>query len=306
MTFDWDFNHLGMMVSDKEEILEYYQSIGLGVSVGPQPLLPHIEGDGEITFFKELNGEPTTHRYKTGGAHNFRDGQSQIGNCQVEIYPMAPGPGMFISRYLEKKGNGINHIAFNTKNIEADTEYFIKKGCDLVFNVSINGETIENYIDTRSHGDLLISLRPPADDWEKAWRKNNQRHPLVNNWEFQGLGICVNDINHASDYYSELGYLKVGQIKSNEEWKKISQNFLVSKIIFEIIQPESGSIYDNSIKQRDEGVAEIIFSVDNLMTEIKKFEKNGGKILKISENKETASLDSGKKGNILIRLIQKK
>ena len=42
------------------------------------------------------------------------------------------------------------------------------------------------------------------------------------------------------------------------------------------------------------------------MTEIKKFEKNGGKILKISENKETASLDSGKKGNILIRLIQKK
>ena len=56
MTFDWDFNHLGMMVLDKEEILEYYQSIGLGVSVGPQPLLPHIEGDGEITFFKELNG----------------------------------------------------------------------------------------------------------------------------------------------------------------------------------------------------------------------------------------------------------
>ena len=101
--------------------MSYYQSIGLGVSVGPQPLLPYIEGEGEITFFKELDGEPVTHRYLTGGVHNFKDGQSQIGNCQLEVYPMRPGPGMFISRYLETKGDGINHIAFNTADIERDT-----------------------------------------------------------------------------------------------------------------------------------------------------------------------------------------
>jgi hypothetical protein len=41
MIFDWEFNHLGMMVTDRDEILAYYQSIGLGVSVGPQPLLPY-------------------------------------------------------------------------------------------------------------------------------------------------------------------------------------------------------------------------------------------------------------------------
>ena len=54
MMFDWKFNHLGMMVIDRDEILSHYQSIGLGVSVGPQPLLPYIEGEGEITFFREL------------------------------------------------------------------------------------------------------------------------------------------------------------------------------------------------------------------------------------------------------------
>ena len=163
MIHNWEFNHLGMMVTDRDEILSYYQSIGLGVSVGPQPLLPYTEGEGEITFFKELDGEPISHRFMTGGAHNFKDGQSQIGNCQLEVYPMRPGPGMFISRYLEKKGDGINHIAFNTTDIERDTQFFLDRGCELVFNVTTNGKTVENYIDTRLHGDLMISLRPPAD-----------------------------------------------------------------------------------------------------------------------------------------------
>ena len=54
MMHNWEFNHLGMMVTDRDEILNYYQSIGLGVSVGPQPLLPYIEGEGEITFFKSF------------------------------------------------------------------------------------------------------------------------------------------------------------------------------------------------------------------------------------------------------------
>ena len=64
MKFNWSFNHLGMMVTDRDEVLEYYQSIGLGVSVGPQPLLPYIEGEGEITFFRELDGDPVSHKYQ--------------------------------------------------------------------------------------------------------------------------------------------------------------------------------------------------------------------------------------------------
>ena len=48
---------------------------------------------------------------------------------------------------------------------------FLDRGCDLVFNVTTNGKTIENYIDTRRHGDLMISLRPPADDWENLGAK---------------------------------------------------------------------------------------------------------------------------------------
>ena len=302
--FDWKFNHLGMMVTDRDEILSYYQSIGLGVSVGPQPLLPYIEGEVEITFFRELEGDPVSHKYKTGGAHNFKDGQSQIGNCQLEIYPMKPGPGMFISRYLEKKGDGINHIAFNTKDIERDTQYFIDRGCELVFNVTTNGKTIENYIDTRLHGDLMISLRPSADDWEKSWRKNNESHPMVNDWSFLGLGICVDDLESASAYYSHLGYSQLNGINDRREWGVSFQEYSVSKILFELMQAEKGSIYSNSLKQRGEGVAELIFEVSDLKKEIDRLVGKGAEILQISDDNKTASMGSGMKGNILTRLVQ--
>ena len=305
MMSDWEFNHLGMMVTDRDEILQYYQSVGIGVSVGPQPLLPYVEGDGEITFYKELHGEPVSHKFKTGGSHNFNDGQSQIGNCQLEVYPMKPGPGMFISRYLEKKGNGINHIAFNTNNIEKDTQHFLDLGCDLVFNVTTNGKTIENYIDTRLHGDLMISLRPPADNWEKSWRKNNESHPLVNKWRFLGLGICVDDINAASKYFLNMGYSQLSNLKRLEEWSVTSQEFSIGKITLDIIEADEGTIYSNSITQREEGVAELIFEVDNLHQELELLRNKEIETLVISKDKKMASIDSRGKGNLLVRLVEK-
>ena len=305
MMSDWEFNHLGMMVTDRDEVLQYYQSVGIGVSVGPQPLLPYIEGDGEITFYKELHGEPVSHKFKTGGSHNFNDGQSQIGNCQLEVYPMKPGPGMFISRYLEKKGNGINHIAFNTNNIEKDTQHFLDLGCDLVFNVTTNGKIIENYIDTRLHGDLMISLRPPADNWEKSWRKNNESHPLVNKWRFIGLGICVDDINAASKYFLNMGYSQLSNLKRLEEWSVTSQEFSIGKITLDIIEAEEGTIYSNSITQREEGVAELIFEVDNLHQELELLRNKEIETLVVSKDKKMASIDSRGKGNLLVRLVEK-
>ena len=47
MSKDWILNHLGMMVANRNAVLNHFQSIGMGVSVGPQPLLPHEEGEGE-------------------------------------------------------------------------------------------------------------------------------------------------------------------------------------------------------------------------------------------------------------------
>ena len=303
MSKDWILNHLGMMVTNRNAVLNHFQSIGMGVSVGPQPLLPHEEGEGELMYFQTLDGDPITHKYKTGGAHNFRDGNSQIGNCQLEVYPMKPGPGMFISEYLEKKGPGINHIAFNTSDIERDTELLIEKGCDLVLKASVNGKTVENYLDTRKFGDVMISLRPSAGEWENTWKENNLNHPLVSNWKLLGLGIVVEDVEKASEYYLELGFPLNPSLKEYEFPNVFSRQIEVGPIIFEFLKPtNTSSIYQDCFDQRGEGITDFIYLVDDLKVEIEKLTQNGVNL--IDSNKDFAILDTRKEGNILTRLIQ--
>lgn len=303
MSKDWILNHLGMMVTNRNAVLNHFQSIGMGVSVGPQPLLPYEQGEGELMYFQTLDGDPVTHKYTTGGAHNFRDGNSQIGDCQLEIYPMKPGPGMFISEYLEKKGPGINHIAFNTPDIERDTQLLIEKGCDLVFNASVNGKTIENYLDTRKFGDVMISLRPNASNWENTWKENNLNHPLVSNWKLLGLGIVVENVEKASDYYLELGFPLNPILKKYEFPNILSSQVEVGPIVFEFLEPTNkSSIYQNCYDNRGEGLADLIYLVDNLEVEIEKLIKKGVDL--IDSNKDYAILETRKEGNILTRLIQ--
>ncbi len=303
MSKDWILNHLGMMVTNRNAVLNHFQSIGMGVSVGPQPLLPYEQGEGELMYFQTLDGDPVTHKYTTGGAHNFRDGNSQIGDCQLEIYPMKPGPGMFISEYLEKKGPGINHIAFNTPDIERDTQLLIEKGCDLVFNASVNGKTIENYLDTRKFGDVMISLRPNASNWENTWKENNLNHPLVSNWKLLGLGIVVENVEKASDYYLELGFPLNPILKKYEFPNILSSQVEVGPIVFEFLEPTNkSSIYQNCYDNRGEGLADLIYLVDDLEVEIEKLTKKGVDL--IDSNKDYAILETRKEGNILTRLIQ--
>ena len=303
MSKDWILNHLGMMVTNRNAVLNHFQSIGMGVSVGPQPLLPYEQGEGELMYFQTLDGDPVTHKYATGGAHNFRDGNSQIGDCQLEIYPMKPGPGMFISEYLEKKGPGINHIAFNTPDIERDTQLLIEKGCDLVFNASVNGKTIENYLDTRKFGDVMISLRPNASNWENTWKENNLNNPLVSNWKLLGLGIVVENVEKASDYYLELGFPLNPILKKYQFPNILSSQVEVGPIVFEFLEPTNkSSIYQNCYDNRGEGLADLIYLVDDLEVEIEKLIKKGVDL--IDSNKDYAILETRKEGNILTRLIQ--
>ena len=72
-----------------------------------------------------------------------------------------------------------------------------------------------------------------------------------------------------------------------------------------MIQAEKDSIYGNSLAQRGDGVAEMIFKVSDLKTEMDLLEIKGAKILKVSDDKKMAYIDSCVKGNLLTRLIEK-
>ena len=302
---DWVLNHVGMTVSNRNATLQHFQSLGVGVSVGPQPLLPYEEGEGSLMFYQCLDGDPITRTYPTGGVHHFTDGECQIGNCQLECYPMRPGPGMFLSEYLSKKGPGINHICFNAPDVEEDTKWLIDKGCAIMFNALVNGRTVENYLDSRRVGDIMISLRPPASDWEKEWKKNNESHPLVNEWEFIGVDIAVSSVEDAVGYYESLGFIKARDVHDDVPLGMRSQAIEVGPIIFNFVEPiEKDAICAESLGRRGEGVFSISFRVTDLEAEKQRLKERGLAVHLKGTSEGVAYLDTSSEGNVFTQLVQ--
>jgi len=258
-------------------------------------------------YYRTLEGDPVTNTYRTGGAHTFNDGESQIGDCQLECYPMRPGPGMFISEYLEKQGPGINHICFNSDTIVSDTDVFLDNDCALVFDARVNGRTVENYLDTRKFGNMMISLRPSPTDWERSWKANNEAHPLVNDWRFRGVGIGVRDLDSTVSYYEELGFPRVDDKKEVLGLETERQSLRVGPILFDFSSITSeASVYLESLKRRGEGVNDLAFEVSDIDQETDKLKQKGVEVLARSQDKSEAYFDTRGEGNIMIRLMQGK
>ena len=303
---DWEVNHVGMTVSNRNAVLRHYQALGVGVSVGPQPLLPYEAGEGSLMYYRTLEGDPVTNTYTTGGAHTFNDGESQIGDCQLECYPMKPGPGMFLSEYLQKKGPGINHICFNSPTVEEDTERFLSKGCALMFNALVNDKTVENYLDTRAFGDVMISLRPPPTEWERAWKANNLAHPLVNDWTFRGVGIAVADLEQTLRYYESIGFDQHTEVARDPRTAAEFAAVSVGPLRFEFFYAlDQDSIYAESFALRGDGVNDIAFEVADLVAETAKLEARGVELLRTSEDGRSVYFDTRDEGNIMVRLVQR-
>ncbi|MEM7216979.1 MAG: VOC family protein [Pseudomonadota bacterium] len=302
---NWELNHVGLIVTNRNAVLRHLQALGVGVSVGPQPLLPHEDGEGSLTYYRTLVGEPVTSTYKTGGAHTFNDGESQIGDCQLECIQMRPGPGSFFTEYLDRQGPGINHICFNSPTVEADTEWLRGKDCDLVFNALVNGKTVENYLDTRTHGDMMVSLRPPPTDWERAWKANNEAHPLVTDWRFLGPGIGVRDLDATLDYYAALGFAPEGELRLDARLGTRSGSMRVGPLRFEFVEASGAdSPYSASLATRGEGVNDLAFGVADIAAAGERLASRGAALLYEANDGSAAYFDTRAEGNIMIRLVQ--
>ena len=321
---NWEINHVGIVLRNKNKMLHHLQSLGIGVSVGPQPLLPYIEGKTTVQMYRKLDGDSVSYTSPSSipGAHTFYDGESQIGSCQLEC--IAPGPGSFISDYLETKGEGINHLCFNVPDVQAETDKLIEKGCELVFSAITGEQIVENYLDTRKFGDVIISFRPPVGEWEKAWQANNMAYPLVSDWKFRGVGIAVRDLDKTVEYYQSLGFtaaqpevivssdstdgLKVNGNAPDSTTSSRSRLVDIGPLQYEFVQPIEGeTVHNESLNSKGEGINNIAFTVNDLALETKKLIDKGVDVVLSAEPEggdAFAYFDTRVVGNTMVKLIQ--
>ena len=328
---DWKLNHVGLVVRDWNIPIGYYQSTGMGVSVGPQIVtrdfqelnagpsnaffndkVPRINGGSGPGKAKDREPQPAGKRRRS--TYTFMDKDCQVGDLLFEVIRDRTIPF-----------EGITHLCYNVPDPEAETAKLTEKGCGIVLSFT-QGETIlENYVDTRQYGHVIISFRPPVERWERAWTAHNLSHPMVSGWKFQGLGVAVRDLDKTVDYYESLDVatFQAEELLDSESVEAIggaeagvdsgvkarTRSALIGPVAFEFIQPLEGeAIFGASLDSRGEGVCNTTFTVANLEEEIGKLTQRGVRIAfsgKPKTGPAFAYFDTRESsGNIMVRLIQ--
>ena len=102
-----------------------------------------------------------TKHYKT----EFVDSESvktsffKVGENKIELL-QATKPESAITKFINKKGEGVHHIAFEVENIEAEIKRLINEGFEFIDNTPKLGadNKIIAFLHPKSSGGVLVEL----------------------------------------------------------------------------------------------------------------------------------------------------
>jgi methylmalonyl-CoA/ethylmalonyl-CoA epimerase len=83
----------------------------------------------------------------------------QVGESKIELLE-ATNPDSPIAKFLEKKGRGIHHIAFDTSDIEKEIERLTSEGFELIHKIPKDGADgkIIAFLHPKSTEGILVEL----------------------------------------------------------------------------------------------------------------------------------------------------
>jgi len=135
---------IGVLVRDLEKAIEYYESFGIG---------PFKIFEGLPNLEREVYGKPVTDVQNRVASASWGNG--------VTIELVQPVSGESVQKeFLEKHGEGINHVGFYVDNLDEEIARMEKRGFKVVSGGSINGVTRFAYMDTDKVGGVIFEMFP--------------------------------------------------------------------------------------------------------------------------------------------------
>ena len=141
---NWKFHHASVMVKDMDKAIKFYEALGIG------PFPPTIGPEGVPLSGQTVRGEKSDYmmdlRYAEGG----------VGGLKFELVQPLEGESIY-KEFLEKKGEGIHHIAFTVDDLDTEIAKMAERG----FKVLQTGQTSRGkfaYFDTDKVGGVVIEL----------------------------------------------------------------------------------------------------------------------------------------------------
>ncbi|MFQ5996618.1 MAG: VOC family protein [Dehalococcoidales bacterium] len=140
---NWKFHHVSVVVRDMKQAIQFYQSLGIG------PFQALIGPEGTVTLTeKKVRGKPVD--YEIDLRH------AELGGLNLEVIQPLEGETP-VKEFLEKKGEGIQHIGFYVDDLDQETAKMAEKG----FTITQSGESPRvkwAYYDTDKVGGVAIEL----------------------------------------------------------------------------------------------------------------------------------------------------
>lgn len=123
--------HLGIAVTNIEESMKMYATL-LGTNCYKTE---SVESEGVKTAF------------------------FQVGESKIELLE-ATNPASPIAKFLEKKGPGIHHIAFDVEDIDAEIARLSAEGFELIHTTPKDGadNKLIAFLHPKSTGSMLVEL----------------------------------------------------------------------------------------------------------------------------------------------------
>jgi len=128
-------HHIGIAVHNLNESLKFYRDV-LGLHVHAQDTVPD---------------------------QGVKAALLTIGQSEIELLePLSPDSA--VGKFLERKGEGLHHICFQTPDVDGDLEELKSKGVDMVDQKSRKGLAgMICFLHPKSSRSVLVELATPLD-----------------------------------------------------------------------------------------------------------------------------------------------
>ena len=312
MKREWEFNHSGVFTRDFNRTIKYYKSLGIaadlprtGPAWNPKDKAITVEFD-EVPVFDVPDGDPFLYLL-------------YIGDLELELLhaPNKIPYGEALS-YRE----GCNHFCMSVPDIDGETDKLVKKDMRIIQDFHLNGTRLEDYLDTREPGHILLSLRTPMTEE----MKKRKAEAGVVDWKFRGHTAIVKDLDKTVEFYKflEIARFKpermfdTGNMSDVEVYGKPPKVEIKAKtrtcqvgdrLILELLQPlEADFIFRETLYRRGEGIIDLTFTVNDLEKETVRMVEKGVPVIFSGKPRNGGAFnyfDTRENGSaVMIKLVQ--
>jgi len=141
-------HHIGIVVRDMDKAVEYYKSLG----IGPFKPLPEIVPKQAKLKERIIRGKPAPLTFTNISRW------AEMGPYFIELLQPFEGIKSIWSDFLEAKGEGIQHLAYQVDDIDAEEARLVKNGLSVLYRIRFEDGGGDTYFETDEVGGVLLTI----------------------------------------------------------------------------------------------------------------------------------------------------